>query len=72
MHRTQRARAYQPITPANNMILKKKWDQTRFDMHRMKVCLHCTNLPHGSLAESGQSLTLYYQREVGGRPAYLL
>lgn len=37
MHKVQRARAYQSITPANNMILKKKWDQSRFDMHRMKV-----------------------------------
>lgn len=33
----KKARAYQSITPANNMILKKKWDQSRFDMHRMKV-----------------------------------
>lgn len=32
-----KARAYQSITPANNMILKKKWDQSRFDMHRTKV-----------------------------------
>ena len=32
-----KARGYQSLTPANNMILKRKWDQTRFDMHRTKV-----------------------------------
>ena len=32
-----KARGYQSLTPANNMILKRKWDQSRFDMHRMKV-----------------------------------
>ncbi|CAI8011451.1 Uncharacterized protein CFAP97D2, partial [Geodia barretti] len=31
------ARAYQSITPANNMILKRRWDKSRFDLHRMKV-----------------------------------
>lgn len=30
-------RAYQPITPANNKLLKKRWDMTRYDMHRKKV-----------------------------------
>ncbi|XP_033123519.1 uncharacterized protein CFAP97D1-like [Anneissia japonica] len=30
-------RAYQPITPANNKLLKKRWDQSRFDRHRQKV-----------------------------------
>ncbi|PIK62955.1 hypothetical protein BSL78_00082 [Apostichopus japonicus] len=30
-------RAYQPITPANNKLLKKRWDQRRFDTHRQKV-----------------------------------
>ncbi|XP_002731042.1 sperm axonemal maintenance protein CFAP97D1-like [Saccoglossus kowalevskii] len=30
-------RAYQPITPANNKLLKKRWDQSRFDTHRRKV-----------------------------------
>ena len=30
-------RAYQPITPANNKLLKKKWDELRFDTHRQKV-----------------------------------
>ncbi|CAH1786337.1 unnamed protein product [Owenia fusiformis] len=30
-------RAYQPITPANNKLLKKRWDQLRFDTHRRKV-----------------------------------
>ncbi|XP_072163514.1 sperm axonemal maintenance protein CFAP97D1-like [Diadema setosum] len=30
-------RAYQPITPANNKLLKKRWDERRFDRHRMKV-----------------------------------
>ena len=31
-------RAYQPITPANNKLLKKRWDMTRYDTHRRKVC----------------------------------
>ena len=35
----QQARAYQSITPANNMILKRRWDKSRFDLHRMKVRL---------------------------------
>ncbi|XP_064635056.1 sperm axonemal maintenance protein CFAP97D1-like [Lineus longissimus] len=30
-------RAYQPITPANNKLLKKKWDMIRFEIHRDKV-----------------------------------
>ncbi|XP_063951840.1 sperm axonemal maintenance protein CFAP97D1-like [Lytechinus pictus] len=30
-------RAYQPITPANNKLLKKRWDERRFDTHRQKV-----------------------------------
>ncbi|XP_038058968.1 sperm axonemal maintenance protein CFAP97D1-like [Patiria miniata] len=30
-------RAYQPITPANNKLLKKRWDDRRFDRHRQKV-----------------------------------
>ncbi|XP_071945121.1 sperm axonemal maintenance protein CFAP97D1-like [Antedon mediterranea] len=30
-------RAYQPITPANNKLLKQRWDQSRFDRHRQKV-----------------------------------
>ncbi|XP_039274306.1 sperm axonemal maintenance protein CFAP97D1-like [Styela clava] len=30
-------RHYQPITPANNKLLKKRWDQSRFDIHRKKV-----------------------------------
>ncbi|XP_014664745.1 PREDICTED: uncharacterized protein C17orf105-like [Priapulus caudatus] len=30
-------RAYQSITPANNKLLKQKWDKTRFDAHRTKV-----------------------------------
>ena len=37
MQRKHKASSYQPLTPANNMILKKKWDQSRFDMHRNKV-----------------------------------
>ena len=32
-------RAYQPLTPANNILLKKRWDQSRFDTHRKKVHL---------------------------------
>jgi hypothetical protein len=32
-----KARGYQSLTPANNMILKRKWDQSRFDLHRTKV-----------------------------------
>ena len=39
MNSTSKARAYHSLTPANNMILKKKWDQTRFDLHRSKVKL---------------------------------
>ena len=31
-------RAYQPITPANNKLLKKRWDMSRYDTHRRKVC----------------------------------
>lgn len=30
-------RAYQPITPANNKLLKKRWDQYRYCIHRRKV-----------------------------------
>ncbi|XP_046853606.1 uncharacterized protein CFAP97D2-like [Xenia sp. Carnegie-2017] len=30
-------RAYQPITPANNMLLKKRWDNSRYNAHRYKV-----------------------------------
>ncbi|XP_013385747.1 uncharacterized protein C17orf105 homolog [Lingula anatina] len=30
-------RSYQPITPAINKLLKKRWDDTRFDLHRQKV-----------------------------------
>ncbi len=30
-------RAYQPITPANNKLLKQRWDQSRFYTHRQKV-----------------------------------
>jgi len=30
-------RAYQPLTAANNKLLKKRWDTTRYDMHRKKV-----------------------------------
>merc|ERR1712048_1291067 len=30
-------RAYQPITPANNKLLKKRWDQFRYSIHRRKV-----------------------------------
>ncbi|XP_028412732.1 uncharacterized protein CFAP97D2-like [Dendronephthya gigantea] len=30
-------RAYQPITPANNMLLKKRWDISRYNAHRHKV-----------------------------------
>ncbi|XP_072033412.1 sperm axonemal maintenance protein CFAP97D1-like [Amphiura filiformis] len=30
-------RAYQPITPANNKLLRRLWDQRRFEMHRQKV-----------------------------------
>ncbi|XP_076807688.1 sperm axonemal maintenance protein CFAP97D1-like [Clavelina lepadiformis] len=30
-------RAYQPTTPANNKLLKKRWDQSRFDFHRRNV-----------------------------------
>jgi len=30
-------RAYQPITAANNKLLKKRWDQRQYDLHRAKV-----------------------------------
>ncbi|EDO45251.1 predicted protein [Nematostella vectensis] len=30
-------RAYQPITPANNKLLKQRWDMSRYDTHRRKV-----------------------------------
>ncbi|KAG9280847.1 uncharacterized protein CFAP97D2 [Astyanax mexicanus] len=30
-------KAYQPLKPATNKYLQKKWDQTRFEMHRQKV-----------------------------------
>ena len=30
-------RAYQPITAANNKLLKKRWDQRSYDLHRSKV-----------------------------------
>ncbi|KAL5006217.1 hypothetical protein ScPMuIL_015023 [Solemya velum] len=29
-------RAYQPLTPANNIFLRKRWDQAHFEMHRQK------------------------------------
>ncbi|XP_065644761.1 uncharacterized protein CFAP97D2 isoform X2 [Hydra vulgaris] len=32
-------RAYQPITPAHNKLLKKRWDMTKYDIHRKKVYL---------------------------------
>ena len=32
-------RAYQPITPANNMLLKKRWDISRYNAHRHKVSI---------------------------------
>ena len=31
-------RAYQPITPANNKLLKKRWDMSSYNTHRRKVC----------------------------------
>ena len=37
MMRVQYHRAYQPLTPANNMVLRKRWDQTFYDAHRQKV-----------------------------------
>ncbi|XP_071121154.1 sperm axonemal maintenance protein CFAP97D1-like [Mytilus edulis] len=30
-------RAYQPLTPANNIYLRKRWDQSHYDAHRKKV-----------------------------------
>ena len=33
-------RAYQPITAANNKLLKKRWDQRSYDLHRSKVSRH--------------------------------
>ena len=30
-------RAYQPITPANNKLLKQRWDTNRYNIHRRKV-----------------------------------
>ncbi|XP_031556650.1 uncharacterized protein CFAP97D1-like [Actinia tenebrosa] len=30
-------RAYQPITPANNKLLKQRWDNSSYDTHRRKV-----------------------------------
>lgn len=30
-------RAYQPITPANNKLLKKRWDMSSYNTHRRKV-----------------------------------
>merc|ERR1712062_198444 len=39
---TKMHRAYQPITAANNKLLKKRWDQRSYDLHRSKV--------HGSKA----------------------
>merc|ERR1739848_140988 len=30
-------RAYQPLTPANNKLLKKRWDQFSYQTHRRKV-----------------------------------
>merc|ERR1711892_1329342 len=34
---TKMHRAYQPITAANNKLLKKRWDQRSYDLHRSKV-----------------------------------
>ena len=28
---------YQSVTPASNMILKKKWDEKMYSIHRSKV-----------------------------------
>ncbi|KAK3102620.1 hypothetical protein FSP39_012714 [Pinctada imbricata] len=30
-------RAYQPLTPANNIFLRKRWDQNFYEAHRNKV-----------------------------------
>lgn len=30
-------RGYQPITPANNKVLKKLWDDTRYNQHRTNI-----------------------------------
>ncbi|XP_064603795.1 sperm axonemal maintenance protein CFAP97D1-like [Liolophura sinensis] len=30
-------RSYQPITPTNNIFLRKRWDQQRYQAHRDKV-----------------------------------
>lgn len=31
-------KAYQPLKPAANKYLQKKWDQEHYDEHRKKVC----------------------------------
>ncbi len=37
---------YISVTPANNMVLKKKWDQNIFDIHRKKVsCFQLAMVP---------------------------
>ena len=46
-------RAYQPITPANNKLLKKRWDMSRYDTHRRKVCfLSARFTRHGAPIET--------------------
>ena len=42
-------RAYQPITPANNMLLKKRWDISRYNAHRRKVSTTQDRLPIGQI-----------------------
>ena len=41
-------RAYQPITPANNKLLKQRWDMSRYDTHRRKVSEWNTNNTGGT------------------------
>lgn len=47
-------RAYQPITPANNMLLKKRWDISRYNAHRQKVGERRTQL-NGSTKKNSNS-----------------
>lgn len=42
-------RAYQPITPANNKLLKQRWDNSSYDTHRKKVGSLAMKMPAAKL-----------------------
>lgn len=41
LHSWNMHKSYQPLKPATNKYLQKKWDQTRYEEHRNKVWDEC-------------------------------